>query len=107
MTDNLSEIRHQMSEEIQYLIKAKDKADNESDYNRLTEIINLKKDQFQEILESELGENQQEYQDAIQTITESVNDVKSALEGMKSMASVLDKSAKALAAVGALLKLIT
>jgi len=107
MNDNLSEIRHQMSEEIQLLIKAKDKVANENDYNRLNELIKLKKGQFQEMLESELGENQKEYQAALESITDSVNDVKSALDGLKTMASVLDNSTKVLATVSALLKLIT
>ncbi len=107
MTSSLSDIRHQLSEEIQLLIKAKDLADNESDYDQLNDIIKRKKKQFQDILECEFGENQEEYKIAIQTITESLNDVRLALEGVKTMASALKKSTKALRAVGSLLKLIT
>ena len=89
MTNDLSAIRHEMSEEIQYLIKAKEQAENEIQYNELNEIIRLKKEQFQIILESELGENQEEYKEALQVITESVSDVKLALEGMTTMAAAL------------------
>jgi len=96
-----------MSEEIQYLIKAKDQSENEIQYNELNEIIRLKKEQFQLILESELGENQEEYKEALQVITDSVSDVKLALEGLTTMAAALENSTKALAAIRSLLKLIT
>jgi len=107
MTNDLSALRHEMSEEIQYLIKAKDQAENEIQYNELNEIIRLKKEQFQILLESELGENQEEYKEALQVITDSVSDVKLALEGLMTMAAALEKSNKALSVIRSLLKVIT
>ena len=107
MASDLSVIRHQMSEEIQYLIKVKDQTDNEVQYNELNEIIRLKKEQFQQILESELGANQEEYNAALQSTKDSINDVKLALEGLTTMATVLEKSTKALGAIRSLLKVIT